>query len=104
MNIPKTLRLIGTIENITDSHDSGGYLLNGQVMLLGGWHHVRLFRVNDKPADEKAEWLVQPPDAAPAEVKEMFEDAQKMWDGAYHTIQIPGLPGLYVMLIFPFAD
>lgn len=98
------LVLRGRIESLSDVHDSGGYLLNGHVQFFGAYHHVRFFRVNDRPADEKAEWLVQPPDDAPAVVKELFEDAQKMWDGAYSTMSIPGLPGLWVMLIFPFAD
>jgi hypothetical protein len=101
--LPK-LTLTGAVENLSVEPNSRGHLMHGTVQFFGVHHHVRFFRVNDRPEDEKAEWLVEPPADAPPEVKELFEDVQQMWEGAYHTMTLPGLPGLYVMVIFPFAE
>lgn len=84
--------------NIEDlRQDFGGHVVHGVLTAFGTHHHVRLHRVKEGDA-------VEPLDDAPAEAKELFDDAQDFWDGAYHTVAVPGLPGRYAMFVFPFAE
>ena len=85
------------IQRIND--DYNGNVLNGQTVIFGTDHHVRMVRVKEGPFDD-----IEPLDDAPDEVKGMFEDMQGVYEGAYHTIEIPGREGRYVLFIFPFAD
>lgn len=78
------------------SFEFDGNVVHGNIELFGAWHHVRLIRVRE---DE----MVQPFDGVDPQVKEWFDDMQKFWDGAYERCTVPGLPGKYVMFIFPCA-
>ena len=84
-----------TIERLYPEFNGQAYY--GHVKIFGAYHHIRLIRVKDGE-------IVEPPDEANETVKEWFDDMQKMYDGAYHTVTVPGLPGCYVLVIFPFAE
>jgi hypothetical protein len=74
-----------------------GYAYSGSMEINGTWHHVRCLRMKDEGH------LIEPDESAPHEVRQWFNDAQQMWDGAYQTITLPGVVGRYVLLIFPHA-
>lgn len=85
------------IENLWWESESAGYFYHGYVTLFKSHFHIELIRLKDGGD------LVEPPDDAPDEVKERFEDMQKYYEGAYEGVKIPGLVGKYAMFIFPFA-
>lgn len=84
-----------TIENLSDTHN--GQCYQGTVRFFGVYHHVRLIRVKDGN-------IIEPEDDAAELVKACFADMQRLYDGAYHVVTVPGLPGRYALCIFPFAD
>jgi hypothetical protein len=73
-----------------------GHALVGFANLFGANHHVRMIRVQE--GDD-----VCPFTDAPEVIHDWFEDAQKMWEGAYERFSVPGFEGKFVMFIFPFA-
>ncbi len=73
------------------------YELHGHVKLFGAYHHVKFIRV--KEGD-----IVEPLDDCPDHTREIFEDIQRLNEGACHRCTLPGIEGQWVMVIYPFAD
>lgn len=82
------------ITNIEAEHE--GHILNGMLTLLGAPHHVTFIRV--KEGDN-----IEPCDEAHPDVKSRFDDMQQFFEGAYETVELPGMSGRYVMFAFPYA-
>ncbi len=64
----------------------------GKVMVMGVPHHVQLVAVAGA-----TQTAVMDPNARLADVR-------RLNDGPLATIAVPGLPGKYVMVIFPYGE
>ena len=80
--------------------DVPGHQYGGVLNWLGVDHHLMLLRVKEESDGD----LIEPLDEAPAQVMERFDAMQEFYDGAYYPVQVGGLPGRYVLFVFPFAD
>lgn len=90
------LKLTGKISDLSTEED--GHLAAGIIELFGVDHHIRLIRVRELKG------LIEPYSAASEIVWDLFRNAQAFYEGAYHPVEVPGLPGYYVCFIFPYTD
>ena len=86
---------IGEVTNLTaiGSEEPDNYL--GRVTVLGVEHHVQLIAVRE--GEDVCQEAVSDP-------YDRLVDVYRLNDGLLHTIRVPGLPGEYVMVIYPFGD
>jgi hypothetical protein len=85
-------------EAIEQLSETNPHRLQGYFFFLGAGFHVECLKMKDDGD------LIEPNAAAPKEVKEQFDTLQKLHDGAYNTIQLPGRSGRWVLFVYPFAD
>ena len=79
------------VQNIRRLDDEAGLL--GTIELFGAAHHVHLIEVEDADG-------VQRPVHDPYG---RYEDLQRLYEGRYETVAVPGFAGTYVACVVPYA-
>lgn len=77
-------------------------LLSGTVWVCGTPHHAMLIRVIDVLTGGGLLQGVHP-EAGPIGA-EWYESAQKLYDGRYHTMALPGREGRWALILFPHCE
>src|SRR5260370_36139334 len=81
------------LENLTDLRPEGAYL-KAVAEVLGVSHHVWFVEVTDEDGMQQPVY----------DSHTIYEDMQCLNAGRLCTVQVPGYPGRYVMVLFPFAE
>jgi hypothetical protein len=93
-HVDHPLELEFDLSRLDDCNGDGSLFLS-TVRLLGRLHHLTLLRVRWDPGEGMV--------ADMPSVAEDFRNLWRLYEGPYHTVEVPGYRGIYIAYVHPYG-